>query len=299
MDTLVSLRVLDAVAELRSFSAAAERLALSPAMASKHVQHIEARVGARLLNRSSRSVSVTEAGAIYLARLRPLLEGLNEAEAQIGQSAIRPSGRLRVSMPVWMANMSFAVLVAAFHRQHDQVVLDLDFSARAVNLVEEGFDLAIRVTRSLEPGLVARRLGEVHFRLVAAPSFLDRAGRPKALADLVDAPFMAYTEVSREGRVVLPTAEGPFELRFKPILISGNEALLLNATKQGMGYSFMPHWLVDEDLAAGRLEHLLPDLARPSVPLFAVYPDRSYLPAKVRSFLDFLVEVGFPRMRTA
>ena len=294
MDTLLSLRVLDAVADLKSFAAASDRLGLSPAMATKHVQHIEARVGARLLNRTSRSVSLTEAGTIYLSRMRPLLEGLEEAEARISQTAIRPTGRLRVSVPVWMANPAFASLVARYHAMYPDVTLDLDLSARMINLVEDGYDLAIRVAMSLEPGLIARKLGEIPFRLVAAPSFLARAGRPTAIADLNGAPFLAYTQVTREGKLQLQGREGPVEVLFRPVLMSGNEALLMHAAAAGMGYSFMPHWLADREIAAGRLEHVLPDDVRPTAPLFAVYPDRSYLPAKVRSFLDFLVDAGFP-----
>ncbi|MBL8791236.1 MAG: LysR family transcriptional regulator [Rhizobiales bacterium] len=296
MDSLLSLRVLDAVAELKSFAAAAHRLGLSPAMATKHVQHVESRIGARLLNRTSRSVSLTEAGSIYLARMRPLLEGLDEAEAQIAQTALRPSGRLRVSVPVWMANPAFAVLVSRYHQRHPDVTLELDLSARMINLVEDGFDLAIRVTSSLEPGLIARRLGDMHFRLVASPAYLDRVGRPRQLSELNGAPFLAYTQVSREGRIGLKTPAGEEEVQFKPVMLSGNESLLMFAAREGMGYSFMPHWLVDEELKAGTLEHVLPDVARPTVPLYAVYPDRSYLPAKVRSFLDYLVEAEFPNL---
>lgn len=297
MDTLMSLRVLDAVADLKSFTAASERLGLSPAMATKHVQHLETRLGARLLNRTSRSVSLTEAGTVYLARMRPLLEGLDEAEAQISHTAIRPAGRLRVSMPVWMANSAFAKLVARFHAQQPEVVLELDLSPRKINLVEDGFDVAIRVTSNLESGLIARKLGEVQFRLVAAPSFLDRHGRPGSLDDLQGAPFLAYTQVAREGRVQVPTPQGIMEIAFRPVLLSGNEALLMHAATEGMGYSFMPHWLVDEALHKGQLEHLLPDLVKPSAPLSAIYPDRSFLPAKVRSFLDFLADSGFPKIQ--
>lgn len=294
MDGLLSLRVFAAVAEARSFTAVADRLGLSAAMTSKHIQHIEAEVGARLLNRTSRKVSLTEAGAIYLESVRALIEGLDEAEARISQSSIKPTGRLRLSVPVWMATPRFAKLVAAFHEQSPDVVLELDLSARMINLVEDGFDLAIRVAMSLEPGLIARKLGDIHFRMVAAPSFLEKHGRPSSLADLNGAPFLAYTQVARDGKVKLPTPDGPTEISFKPVMLSGNESLLMFAAREGMGFTFMPHWIVDEELATGRLEHVLPDLAKPSAPLHAVYPDRSFLPAKVRSFLEFLVAAGFP-----
>lgn len=290
MDTLLSLRVLHLVAELRSFVAAAERLGLSPAMVSKHVQHVETRIGARVLNRTSRRVSLTEAGAIYLARVRAVLEGLDETEAQIAQTAVVPRGRLRVSVPVWMANPAFTRVVAAYRIRYPEVTLDLDLSSRMVNLVEEGVDVALRATMNLEPGLVARKIREVYFQLVAAPAFLERVGRPMGLPDLNGAPFLAYTPVARDGRITWGQGSSVLTLQFAPVLLSDNETLLMLAAREGMGFAILPHWLVADDLAAGQLEHVLPDLVHATGPLYAVYPERSYLPAKVRSFLDFIVE---------
>jgi DNA-binding transcriptional LysR family regulator len=130
MDTLLSLQVLAAVAEHKSFINVAERLNLSPAMTSKHVQNIEARVGARLLNRDSRNVSLTEAGVQYLSSVRPLLEGLDEAEAQLSETAVAVKGTLKITAPVWMANSGFARLLAAYHSKNPDVVLDFDLSGR-------------------------------------------------------------------------------------------------------------------------------------------------------------------------
>lgn len=288
MDTLLSLRVLAAVAEQKSFAAVAERLGLSPAMTSKHVQHIEARVGARLLNRNSRNVSLTEAGSRYLATVRPLLEGLEEAEAQLSETSLSPKGTLKISAPVWVANPAFARIIAAYRLEYPDVTLDFDLSGRMVNLVEEGLDLALRVTDTLGEGLIARKLAEVHFPLIASPGFLDSHGRPNSMTDLTDAPFLTYTPMATGGR--LRYGEGPdaLDIRFKPVLLSGNETLILMAAREGMGYAFMPHWLVTDDIAKGLLERVLPNTVVQKVPLRAIYPDRSYLPAKVRSFLDFL-----------
>ncbi|WP_126420483.1 LysR family transcriptional regulator [Asticcacaulis excentricus] len=290
MDTLVSVHVFAAVAETRSFTAAANRLGLSTAMTSKHIKHLEVKIGARLLNRTSRKVSLTEAGTIYLESVQSLIEGLEEAEARISQTSIKPSGRLKLSVPVWMATPQFAHLIRMFHDQCPEVVLELDLSARMVNLVEEGFDLAIRAATSFEPGLIGRKLGDVSFKLVAAPAFLEKHGRPQTLADLNGAPYLAYTQVARDGKVRLPTSTGTTEIAFRPVLLSGNESLLMFAACEGLGFSLMPAWLVDEQVHSGNLEHVLPDLARPVAPLYVVYPDRSYLPAKVRYFLDFLVK---------
>ena len=288
MDTLLSLRVFAAVADAKSFSTVAERLGLSAAMTSKHVQHVEAQVGARLLNRTSRSVSMTEAGAIYLAAVRPLLEGLDDVGARIAQSTIYPRGTLKISLPVWLAEPGFVRMLAAYQASYPAVTLDLDLSGRQVNLVEDGYDLALRVSPTLDEGLIARRLTEVSFLLVSAPRLLDRIGRPKEVADLTGAPFLAYSPVSTGGRVRLGLGPHAPETRMHPVLQSTNETVLFQAALEGMGIAIMPHLAARPYLANGSLERLLPDLPPPTVGLAAIYPDRSYLPAKTRSLLDFL-----------
>lgn len=288
MDTLLSLRVFAAVAEARSFAAVAERMGLSAAMTSKHVQHIEAKVGARLLNRTSRNVSLTEAGTIYLQSVRPLIEGLDEAEALLSQSTLAPRGTLRISLPVWLAEPGFTRVLAAYCARFPDVVLDIDLSGRRVSLVEDGYDLALRVTVALDEGLIARRLTEIAFYIVGTPTLLDRIGRPNSADDLTGAPFLAYTPVAAHGRVRFGTGPNSPEIRMTPVLQSANETLLFQAALEGMGLAIMPHPVARAHLVAGQLERVLPDLPPPTVGLSAIYPDRSYLPAKTRSFLDFL-----------
>lgn len=288
MDSLLSLRVFAAVAEAKSFAAVANRMGLSTAMTSKHIQHIEADVGARLLNRTSRSVSLTEAGAIYLQAVRPLLEGLDEVGAQLAQSALNPRGTLKISLPVWLAEPDFVRLLADYRKRYPEVMLDLDLSGRQVSMVEDGYDLALRVSPMLDEGLIARRLANTTFRMVATPGLLDRIGRPKEIADLAGAPFLAYSAVSTGGRVRLGFGPNAPEVRMTPVLQSANETVLFQAALEGMGIAIMPHLAARTHLSEGRLEQLLPDLPMPTVNLSAIYPDRSYLPAKTRSFLDFL-----------
>lgn len=288
MDSLLSLRVFAAVAEAKSFAAVAERMDLSAAMTSKHVQHIEAEVGARLLNRTSRSVSLTEAGAIYLQAVRPLLDGLDEVGARLAQSTIDPRGTLKMSLPVWLAEPGFVRVLAAYRARYPEVTFDLDLSGRQVNLVEDGYDLALRVSPSLDEGLIARRLADVTFHILAAPALLDRIGRPQAVEDLNGKPFLAYSPISTGGRVRLGLGPNAPEVRMIPVLQSANETVLFQAALEGMGIAIMPHLPARAHLAAGRLERILSDLPAPTVALSAIYPDRSYLPAKTRSFLDFL-----------
>jgi DNA-binding transcriptional LysR family regulator len=288
MDSLLSLRVFAAVAEAKSFATVADRMDISAAMTSKHVQHIEAEVGARLLNRTSRNVSLTEAGAIYLAAVRPLLEGLDEAGARLAQSTIDPRGTLKISLPVWLAEPGFVRVLAAYRTRYPEVAFDLDLSGRAVNLVEDGYDLALRVSPALDEGLIARRLVDVTFFIVASPALLDRIGRPSEVTDLNGLPFLAYSPVTTGGRVRLGLGPNAPEVRMTPVMQSANETLLFQAALEGMGIAIMPHPVCRSYLAEGQLERLLPDFPAPTVALSAIYPDRSYLPAKTRSFLDYL-----------
>jgi DNA-binding transcriptional LysR family regulator len=292
MDTLVSIRVFCTVAELKSFTAAAERLGMSPAMSSKHVMHLEERLSARLLNRTSRHVSLTETGALYFEQARQMVDGLDEMEAAVSQTVVAPKGRLRLSAPVWMANPLFAGLLADYRARYPDVTIEIDLSGRMVNLVEEGFDLALRVTAAPDPGLIARTIAEAPFHFVASPKLLDRIGRPRSPDDLQGAPLIAYSFVHADGVVTLDGERGQRTIRFIPVLQTGNETLMHYACLEGMGFTFLPKALVSEDIATGRLERVLPDQMFFAGKLLAVYPTRKYLSAKVRTFLDFIARDG-------
>ena len=192
-----------------------------------------------------------------------------------------------MSMPVWMSNPAFAKILAAYHQQNPHVTFDVDLSGRKINMVEEGVDLALRVAFKLDDGLIARKLAEVTFRMVAAPKFLDSFGRPKTPDDLNDAPMLAYSQVAADGRIKFGGEEG-VDVRLRPILVSANESILHQAAVAGMGFAMLPNWAAQDDVRDGRLEAVLPNVAWPKLYIQAIYADRSYLPAKVRSFLDFL-----------
>ena len=290
MDTMTSLRVFCTVAELRSFAAAAKRLNLSPAMASKHVMHLESQLGNRLLNRTSRSVSLTEVGALYCAQARQLLEGLDEVEAAIGNVTQTPRGTLRLSAPVWTASPCFTSLLAEYGRRYPDVCLDMDLSGRIVNLVDEGFDLALRATAPdrLDPGLVARPLLQIEFRLMASPTYLRRAGRPRKLADLNGHALLRYSGMGGNEAIVLGGSDARQTVTFRTVMQSENETLLHLAALEGMGLVFLPTWMAQPDVAAGRLQIVLPDALNFSTTLHAVYPSRKFLSTKVRTFIDFI-----------
>ncbi|MBR0926711.1 LysR family transcriptional regulator [Bradyrhizobium diazoefficiens] len=288
MDSLISMRVFCLVAELKSFATAAQRLRISPAMASKHVMQLEKRLGTRLLNRTSRRVSLSESGALYFEQARQMLDSLDEVEAAVSNATVVPRGTLRLTAPVWMANTIFAGVLADYQARYPEVRLDVDLSGRMVNLVEEGFDLALRATGAPEEALIARPITKVAFHMVGAPAYLDRAGRPTKLADLAGQALLHYALYPGES-FSFAGEHGTDTVKLNPVLRSGNETLLHMAALEGMGLAFLPKWLVAEDIAAGRLEHVMPGQVIFEGKLFAVYPSRKYLSAKVRTFIDFVV----------
>lgn len=285
----MSLRVFCTVAELKSFTAAADRLNLSPAMASKHVMHLEKRLSTRLLNRTSRHVSLTETGTLYFNQARQMIDGLDEVESAVSNVTVVPRGTLRISAPIWIANPQFVHLLAQFHDRYPDVHFDVELSGRVANLVDEGFDLALRVSQPdrLDPGLIARPLSDVEFLMVASPSYLQRTGRPLTLSDLNGHALLLYTYVPYHGGLTLDGPEGRETVKFRVVLESGNETLLYMAVVEGMGVTFIPRWLAEKDVEAGKLEVILPDALKMGATLYAVYPSRKYLSAKVRSFIDF------------
>ncbi|WP_026791953.1 LysR family transcriptional regulator [Pleomorphomonas oryzae] len=292
MDTLAGLRVFCAVAELKSFTAAADRLGLSPAMASKHVSQLESRLGSRLLNRTSRRVSLTEAGTLYFNQTRQMLEGLDEVEAAIGNATLAPRGTLKLSAPVWIASAFFVERMADYNRRYPNVCLDLDLSGRLVNLVDEGFDLALRATAPdrLDPGLIARPIMDIEFRLVASPEYLARTGRPTEVTALGGHALLRYSGVNLGDSVLLKGADGAHKVTFRTVMLSDNETVLHLSALAGMGMVLLPTWMVAADIQTGRLEPVLPDAVSLKTTLHAVYPSRKYLSAKVRTFVDFMTE---------
>jgi DNA-binding transcriptional LysR family regulator len=294
MDTLVSIRVFCLVAEMKSFAAAAGRLGISPAMASKHVMQLERRLSTRLLNRTSRRVSLSETGALYFEEARQMLESLDEIEAVVSKATVVPRGMLKLSGPVWLANPAFVSLLADYRCRHPEVQLDFDLSGRMVNLVEEGFDLALRMTGSLDEGLIARPVAKVAFQMVAATAYLDRHGRPQTLTELHGHALLKYALIPGNA-FPFKGPQGEETVAFDVVLQSENETLLHLAAVEGMGITFLPKSLIAADIEKKRLELLLPGVLTFEGQLFAVYPSRKYLSAKVRTFIDFIA--ADPRLK--
>ncbi|MEP4545151.1 MAG: LysR family transcriptional regulator [Saccharospirillum sp.] len=287
MDTLLSMKVLLAVVDHASFVQAAEHLGLSKAMVSKHVMHLENRLGARLLNRNSRHLSVTESGRVYLERCRAMLEELDEVEATVSRATVTPRGTIRFTAPMWLATDYFTRLLREFREHYPEVTFDIDISGRFVDIVEEGFDLALRASRTLHPNLIARPLMTIPFYIVASPGYLERHGTPEQGSDLERHGMLAYSLI-RGKEFTLTGPEGEVKINFNSVLQSNNESLLLSAAVNDMGIAILPGGLVERELGQGNLTQVLPGYTPLNSQLYAVYTSRRYLSAKVRTFIDFL-----------
>ena len=289
MDSLLSIRVFCSVAELKSFTAAADRHGMSTTMASKHVRALESRLGTRLLNRTSRHVSMTETGALYFNQARQTLDALDEVEAAVGNTTVVPRGTLRLAAPLWFDNPRFSAVLAEFCSLYPDVRFDIELTGRQVNLVEEGFDLMLPATLpgSLDPGLIARPLVDMPFHLVASPALLDRVGRPGVLAALNGEPLLLCKGMHFGAQIPFEGPDGREVVRFQTALESVNESLLRRVAIEGMGLALLPEILIEDDVASGGLEMVLPGVARITTKIYAVYPSRKFLSAKVRRFIDF------------
>ncbi len=285
MDQLAAMRVFRRVVECAGFAAAARDLGLSNAAASKQVAALERALGARLLNRTTRRMSLTEAGGEYYARAVRILDELDEAGRAMRDLDAAPRGRLRVSAPMSLGLMHIARAVPAFLERHPAVELDLVMNDRVVDLVEEGFDMALRGRSQLpDSSLVARRLAPLRRVVCAAPRYLERHGTPASPADLARHECLIYT-----------LSERPAEWRIagRAVKVHGrlhanNSTGLYEALLAGFGIALMPTFVVGDDLRAGRLRALFGDGAVEAQSLYAVYPQSRYVPAKVRAFIDFL-----------
>lgn len=289
MDTLLSMRVLVAIVDNHSFVQAAEQLGLSKAMVSKHVMHLENRMSARLLNRNSRNLSLTESGRIYLERCRTVLEELDEVEATVSRATVSPRGTIKFTAPMWLATDYFTGLLHEFRTVHPDVYFDIDISGRFVDIVEEGFDLALRASRTLHPNLIARPLMPMEFHIVGAPTYLARHGCPQHPSELSRHAMLAYSLVKNQ-QIILTGPEGDVSVPIKPVLQSNNESMLLATALNGMGLTIMPGGLANREIELGNLRRVLPEYRPQDSKLYAVYTSRRYLSAKVRTFIDFLSE---------
>ncbi|MDG4895863.1 MAG: LysR family transcriptional regulator [Mesorhizobium sp.] len=291
MDTLTRMRAFIDVVEAEGFSAAARKIGRSKALLSKYVRELEDELGALLLNRTTRQFSLTEAGHTYYQRASEIVREVDSLAEAVRQSSGDVRGRIKLSAARTFADAPIGQSLVDFAKQHPDIVLDIHLDDRFVDLVEEGFDLAVRISRLENSSLIARRLAPFSVRLCASPELIAKHGAPTRPQDLANLPCIVDTNgrslanwrFKGEGEESISVAvSGPIEVN-SPIVARA-------AALSGLGFAMLPDFIAAPDVASGKLVTALDDRILAGTGIFAVYPHRRYLPAKVRVFVDFLVQ---------
>ena len=291
MDRLANMRVFAKVVENGSFAGAAARLSISASMVSQHVKELEERLGARLLNRTTRKVSLTEVGRAYYERCTRVLADIEEADRAAADMQTSPRGDLRVNSTPCFGVHHVGPAIADFAARFPDISVELMLSDRPVDQVEEGFDVAIRLEPLPDSRLIARKLASFRLVLCGAPSYFEKHGTPRTPADLSDHNCLELTASSFFRRWHLTDGSGTeLHLSLRGTVRSNYVAVLVYAALAGHGILYAPRYLVGGALQAGRLVTVLDDYVLPPLTVHALYPHGRHLSAKVRAFVDFLAE---------
>jgi len=295
IDLLTTMRVFTAVVDCGSFAGAGDKLDMSPAMVTRYVAQLEQHLGVRLLHRTTRKQSLTEEGSDYYHRTLQILTSIEDAELSATKGKVDPRGILRITVASGLAIGHIDRAIAAYLQRYPNVEIDVMTSERFVDLVDEGFDIALRVAKQVAPGLIARRIAPVKIAVCASPEYLKSHGTPQSPEELVDHNCLFYSSSTyrNKWRFCRDGVEQHIQVKGNFHVNSGN--MLVNAALAGMGIIYDPDFLVAEYVKQNRLIQILEDWETEEFSLFAVYANRQFLPMKVRSFIDFLVEYFGPQ----
>jgi len=283
------MRVFVLVVETGSFSAASERMGISRAAASKYVSQLEAHLGGRLLHRTTRRVNPTESGRSYFERCKEILQNLEEADGMVSGLSQQPRGKLRISAPSNLASRHLMPMVTEFIQTYPEIRVELLCSERAVDLVDEGFDLALRISPMPDPELIARRLAPIRHVVVASPGYLAKHPAPTTPEELEQHACVLY---SRNPNATWHFAKDGAQISVKVSgsMITDNPDVILESAVSGLGITNLPSFIISDAIRSGELKLLLQDYETPEMALYAVYASRKHLPVKVRVFIDFIKE---------
>lgn len=288
MDTFTRMRTFVQVVEAGGFSAAARTMGKSKALVSKYVRDLEDELGVRLLNRTTRRLSLTEVGQAYHREAADILQRLEDLATSVGDAHREPRGTLRVAAPRSFADDVLGRALSDFLVAEPRITLDLHLDDRFVDLVEEGFDVAIRVTEMTDSSLIARRLAAFRVVLVASPAFLATHGSPTSPHDIADKPAVVDTNSRTRGHWTFEWQGEKVNIAVKPRMEANSPEVTLAGALAGLGYARVPEFTAAAALADGRLVRLLPGSEPKNAGIYAVYPHRRHLSGKVRAFVDFL-----------
>jgi DNA-binding transcriptional LysR family regulator len=291
MDRLRAFEVFVAVVSKQGFARAAEALDTSAANVTRYIGELESHLGTRLLNRHSRKLSLTDAGQALYERARAVLEDVAEAEAVAASGTLKPRGRLRINAPVSFGIRHLAALWPAFMRQHPAIELEVALIDRVVDIVDEGYDLAIRISRGGSSAHAARKLASSRNVVCASPEYLREHGTPQDIGELAHHACIGYTHATTGAEWHLLDAEGrDHAVKVAYTMQTNNGDTARAAAVAGMGVIWQPTFLIGDDLRAGRLVPLFAPLRMADTDILAVYPSRRHLSATVRVMIDFLVD---------
>ena len=288
MDSLGSLNAFVHAAEARSFTVAGRQLGVSSSAIGKSVARMEERLGVRLLHRSTRSIALTAEGALFLERCRRIFSEIEAAELELSQTHEAPRGTLRVALP--LAGMLMMPTLAAFMRAYPEIMLDLDFSDRVVDVIEEGFDAVVRFADAGDTRLMSRALGTYLRRLVAAPAYLAAKGVPKTPDDLKAHACLhhRFPTSRRFEQWPVPPEQAGVEIELPKTAVASTLEPLIHLAEQGLGIAYLPDFAIGRQLREGLLVTVLDDYTDRSGPLRVLWPSSRHLAPKVRAFVDFL-----------
>ena len=288
MDRIEAMRAFVTVVNEGTFTRAAERLDTSPQLVSKYVSQLENHLNVRLLNRTTRRIHLTEAGNQYYQRAQQVLSDIDDMENQLGDLQTEAQGLLRISAPVSFAIRHMAPLLSDFQKAHPAVGIDLQLNDRKVDIVEEGFDIALRIGRLKSSSLIAKRLAPVRLVLCASPAYLEQYGTPRKPEDLSGHRYLRYSYMNLDSAHGLQKWLQGNNRETAGGMISNNGDVLVEAAIAGTGIALQPTFIAGAAIRAGKLKVVLPESEPEPMALYAVYAHRQLLASKVRSFIDLI-----------
>ncbi len=288
MDRFLEMKTFNAVVDAGSFVKAADALDMSKAAVSRYVVDMETRLGVRLLHRTTRRLSLTDEGQVFYARSKELLDELQEAEDEVTSRSAAASGLLRINAPFSFGILHLAPLWGAFRAQNPAVTLDITLTDRMVDLVDEGYDVAIRIATLDNSTLVSKQLATTRVVLCASPQYLALHGTPQHPGELVGHAVISYSYFSTKDEWRFFGPEGPVQVQTNPCIHANNGDTCRAAALAHQGIILQPSFLVGQDLAHGTLVELMPQYRAAELGIYAVYPTRKHVSAKVRVLIDFM-----------
>jgi DNA-binding transcriptional LysR family regulator len=288
MDKVQEMSSFVAVVDAGSFVAAAEATGVSKAAVSRHVAELEQRLGTRLLQRTTRRLSVTAEGVAFYSRCKELLTAIEEAESELSATGTDASGQIRVNAPLTFGVLHLAPLWGRFMDQNPNVSLDVTLSDRVVDLIEEGYDVAVRISSMTSSTLISRKLAATRLFLCASPAYLKQRGIPLHPHDLLAHRVISYSYLMTRDEWQFTGPHGAESVRVRACMHTNNGDTCRLAALDAQGIVLQPDFLVGEDLRRGTLVELMPDYRAIELGIYAVYPSRKYLPLKIRRLVDFL-----------